>query len=145
MIVDAMTPPSSNFRPLLQTVSTHQHRKLFAQLVNWYEDPECSLLTMEHVEHGNLQRYIEIGAKFPDRQAPLITGQIASALQYMHVKGFVHRNLRPSNILVAVEGPAWSVKLADFGIPANVDDPWPPKNYIRTSGYTALEIVDSLQ
>ncbi|KAA8632062.1 hypothetical protein SMACR_02184 [Sordaria macrospora] len=51
---------------------------------------------MEHVEHGNLQRYIEIGAKFPDRQAPLITGQIASALQYMHVKGFVHRNLRPS-------------------------------------------------
>ncbi|KAH7629109.1 hypothetical protein B0T09DRAFT_374721 [Sordaria sp. MPI-SDFR-AT-0083] len=48
-------------------------------------------------------------------------------------------NLRPSNILVAVEGPAWSVKLADFGIPANVDDPWPPKNYIRKPPFHKLD------
>lgn len=49
------------------------------------------------------------------------------------------------NILVAAEGPAWSVKLADFGIATNVEDTWPSKDYIRTSGYMAPEMVDSPQ
>lgn len=125
---------------------------------------------MEYVKYGDLQRYIELGMNFPGQQAPLITSQIASALQYMHSKGFIHRNLRPSvchycsspliqtisstdrhvnsrykNILVVTEGPEWSIKLADFGIATNVADPRPSTDYIRTSGFMPPEMVDSSQ
>ncbi|KAK1780342.1 kinase-like domain-containing protein [Copromyces sp. CBS 386.78] len=92
-------------------------KSMFVQLHNWFEDPECLYLTMD-------------------------------ALKCMHSQGFVHRDLKPSNILVAAEGPAWSVKIADFGAAANVNDFRPSKeskDYIRTSGYTAPELVDSSQ
>lgn len=42
-----------------------------------------------------------------------IGGQIASALQAVHVAGIIHRDLKPANILVTSDGTA---KLADFGI-----------------------------
>ncbi|KAK3401038.1 kinase-like domain-containing protein [Sordaria brevicollis] len=94
-------------------------------------------------DHGDLQQYIDRGVKFGDREASLITRQIASALKYMHAKLFVHRDLQPSNILVAAEGPVWSVKLADFGVATSIHDPELSSDYIRTSGYMAPELVDS--
>ncbi|KAK3956852.1 serine/threonine protein kinase [Pseudoneurospora amorphoporcata] len=118
-------------------------RELYAMTTfSWETAPKA------YVKHGDLQRYIELGVKFPDREAPLIMSQIARALKCMHFQGFVHRDLKPSNILVAAEGPAWSVKIADFGAAANVNDFRPSKeskDYIRTSGYTAPELVDSSQ
>jgi serine/threonine protein kinase len=42
-----------------------------------------------------------------------IVYEILSGLSHMHELGLIHRNLRPSNVLLDAQG---SVKLADFGL-----------------------------
>jgi eukaryotic-like serine/threonine-protein kinase len=70
-------------------------------------------LVMEYVEGVTLSQLVSRdGALTPDKASPLI-GQAADALAAAHAAGIVHRDVKPSNILVTPEG---QVKLSDFGI-----------------------------
>lgn len=69
-------------------------------------------LAMEYVSGGDLKQCIRQGA-LPPEQALAILKQVASALGYAHQKGFVHRDVKPENVLFREDGTA---VLADFGI-----------------------------
>ena len=70
-------------------------------------------LVMEYVEGRTLAELIrQDGALTPDEAAPLLR-QAADALAAAHASGIVHRDVKPSNMLVTGEG---QVKLSDFGI-----------------------------
>jgi serine/threonine protein kinase len=70
-------------------------------------------LVMEYVENRTLAQLVrEQGPLTPDEAAPFIH-QAASALAAAHQAGIVHRDVKPSNILVTATG---QVKLTDFGI-----------------------------
>ena len=47
---------------------------------------------------------------------------LLTALSYMHSKGVMHRDLKPENILYQIKGDYDSLKLADFGLSAFVND-----------------------
>jgi serine/threonine protein kinase len=77
-------------------------------------------LVMEHVEGTDLSELIrQRGRLGPDEVAPILA-QVASALAAAHGAGIVHRDVKPSNILVAPDG---QVKLSDFGIARTSADP----------------------
>ncbi|KAK3340143.1 kinase-like domain-containing protein [Neurospora tetraspora] len=78
-------------------------------------------------------------------EAASITGQIAQALLYMHSKNFIHRDLKPLNILVSHPGPAWHVKVADFGLTRDLSDGITGTHQIGTNGYMAPEMWDTSQ
>ena len=77
-------------------------------------------LVMEYVEGTDLSELIRRrGRLSPDDAAPILA-QVASALAAAHGAGIVHRDVKPSNILVAPDG---QVKLSDFGIARTSSDP----------------------
>jgi hypothetical protein len=54
----------------------------------------------------------------PVADAPQILVEICEGLAHMHAAGWVHGDLKPSNILLMADG---SVRLADFGLSAEID------------------------
>jgi len=76
-------------------------------------DGDCHFLVMDYADGGTLREYLDAQATIPWSAALDIIDQIAAALDYAHSKGIVHRDVKPSNILMTQDG---HVILSDFGI-----------------------------
>ncbi|MBT4821175.1 MAG: serine/threonine protein kinase, partial [Lentisphaerae bacterium] len=59
--------------------------------------------------------------------------QTALALRFMHHMGYVHLDMKPSNVMVS-DG---TVKLIDFGVTAPIG--WKPQSIVGTAGYLSPE------
>ena len=69
-------------------------------------------IVMEHLGGGTLAERISAGP-LPPEQVHDIARQLLAALDAAHAAGVIHRDVKPSNILLSTDGVA---KLADFGI-----------------------------
>ena len=73
---------------------------------------------MEFCEGATLADLLARHGPFPEEQARRVLGQLATALQFVHDRGVVHRDLKPGNVMLT---PSGRVKLMDFGL-AKEDD-----------------------
>jgi tRNA A-37 threonylcarbamoyl transferase component Bud32 len=70
-------------------------------------------IVMEFCEGATLGDLLIGHGPFPEPEARCILGQLAGALNFVHERGVVHRDLKPGNIMLTPEG---RVKLMDFGL-----------------------------
>src|SRR5712664_2116890 len=70
-------------------------------------------LVMPYVEGGTLRDYLLKRGHLTLEEAGSFLEQMASALQHAHDHGVVHRDVKPSNILLRLDGYAY---LGDFGL-----------------------------
>jgi serine/threonine protein kinase len=84
------------------------------RIVNVDRDPKNPYFVMEFFPAGNLKLRIQRKeTPFIREKAQDILKQIATGLAFMNAKGWVHRDVKPDNILVNSAG---EVKLIDFAI-----------------------------
>ena len=89
-----------------------QHTNI-ARLKRLFSAYNTYFLVMELCDGVDLGRLVSASGRLPERQVRPILGQLAHALEYVHQRGFVHRDLKPGNVMLTRGG---EVKLTDFGI-----------------------------
>jgi serine/threonine protein kinase len=76
------------------------------------EEHGIHYIAMEYLDGGSLRDRLVAGA-FGLAETQGILEQLASALDYAHTRGLIHRDIKPGNILFTADGRP---KVADFGI-----------------------------
>src|SRR4029079_15361942 len=83
-----------------------------ALLYEFGQADDTAFLAMEYVPGRSLRQLLEAGPMPPTRALGILD-QIGQALDYAHRMGIVHRDVKPSNILI---GPGDQAMLIDFGL-----------------------------
>jgi serine/threonine protein kinase len=77
------------------------------------QEADVHYLAMEYVEGQTLDRILARGNGIGAAQAVAYVAQAASGLQHAHEKGFVHRDIKPGNLILGTDG---TVKILDMGL-----------------------------
>jgi serine/threonine protein kinase len=88
------------------------------QVYDAAEQDDLAYMVMELVEGSSLQDHLQQHPELPLDDVVSITTELLEALGYAHARGVVHRDVKPSNVMLTETG---TVKLTDFGV-AYVDD-----------------------
>lgn len=108
-------------------------------------------VAMEYLQGYDLWALVQRTGRLPPARAVAILIQAAAALEEAHQRGLVHRDVKPSNIMVTARGGLYDfVKVLDFGL-ARYFDPSTeetsaslaggPVAFAGTPGYAAPEVV----
>lgn len=115
-------------------------------IVSVYDFGEASggslYYVMEYVKGTNLRHLMREG-KTTSRRLLSIAMQVCEALQFAHMHGVVHRDVKPANVLIDERG---HVKVADFGLakvigPSPVQELTNASDALGTPDYMAPEAV----
>jgi response regulator RpfG family c-di-GMP phosphodiesterase/serine/threonine protein kinase len=131
------------FRAEMRVVAALQHPNIVAATDAGHVSnrepnlPVLHYLVMEYVPGQNLEELVEKDGPLEIAKAAEFIHQIAGALAEAHSHNLVHRDMKPSNILVAEKGVA---KLLDFGLAQNFQNQLTePGSLLGTVDYMAPE------
>ncbi len=92
------------------------HHPNVVEIFDAVADVEAPYLVMEYVAGVTLRRYCRADNLLPLAQILEIGFKCAKALGYCYRQGLIHRDVKPANLLVTVDGDQITdVKVTDFG------------------------------
>jgi serine/threonine protein kinase len=89
--------------------------EMFVHLKAAFQTRDNLYMVMEYVPGGDCCSLLLTRGQLSESTARFIVAEVASALSVLHSLGYMHRDIKPDNILFTSRG---HVKLADFGMAA---------------------------
>lgn len=124
----------TRFNAEAQLLQSLDHPRI-PRVYSHFTDSGRHYLAMDFIEGEDLEDVEKRQGAIPERQVLIWADQICDVLGYLHRKGLVYRDMKPSNVMIERDG---SVKLIDFGI-AKLFKPAERGTQIGTPGYAPPE------
>ena len=84
-----------------------------------FQDARHFFFVFEYVGGGDLYKMLTRFQSFPLEWCKIYTAEVALALSHVHDLGYIYRDLKTENVLIATDG---HIKLGDFGTATKVDN-----------------------
>uniref|UniRef100_A0A183BM98 Protein kinase C n=1 Tax=Globodera pallida TaxID=36090 RepID=A0A183BM98_GLOPA len=110
------------------------------QLFTSFQSNEYLFFVMQYLNGGDLMYHIQQVKRFDEQRTRFYTCEIICALQYLHSKNIIYRDLKLDNILLDSDG---HIHLADFGMckPDSNRENGMASTFCGTPDYIAPEII----
>ena len=92
-------------------IMAHANSEWIVQLHFAFQDQRYLYMVMDYMPGGDLVNLMS-NYEVPEKWARFYTAEVVLALDAIHSMGFVHRDVKPDNMLLDASG---HLKLADFG------------------------------
>ncbi|KAL2141368.1 hypothetical protein VTI28DRAFT_2498 [Corynascus sepedonium] len=103
-----------------------------------FQDARNLYMVMDFVEGGELFSLLRRSGRFPNPVAKFYAAEVTLALEYLHSRNIIYRDLKPENLLLDRHG---HLKITDFGFAKRVPDKtW---TLCGTPDYLAPEVVSN--
>ncbi len=103
---------TARFEREATSLATLQHGNI-VHIYDFIREVDGAYIVMEYVEGVDLFDLLHDVGRMPPDVGATVALQIAEGLEYAHYRGIIHRDVKPSNILISKSG---EVKIMDFGI-----------------------------
>ncbi|MFM7192438.1 MAG: serine/threonine-protein kinase, partial [Microcystaceae cyanobacterium] len=114
---------------------THQH---IIRVDNICQEGTLWCMVMEYISGGNLRQYAIAKGGLGEEEALHYIQQVGSALDYVHSQRFLHRDVKPANIML--RGKTKEAVLIDFGLAREfVQDEVETHTNSRTESFAPIE------
>lgn len=100
------------FKNESKAVSMLSHPNIVKVLDVGFND-DIRYIVMEYIDGITLKEYIDQQGRLDWKETVHLVTQILRALQHAHDRGIIHRDIKPQNIMMFMDG---SIKVMDFGI-----------------------------
>ena len=100
------------FRAEAQAAAALNHPNIVA-VYDWGDDDGSPYIVTEYLAGGSLRAILDTGVRLSQSQALLVGLEVTRGLDYAHRRGFVHRDVKPANLLFGDDG---RLRIADFGL-----------------------------
>ena len=124
----------------VETMSLLNHPNI-VRLEETFQDEANLWIVMEYVAGGELQKSLKARGSFSENATRHIVTQIILAMEYIHNKGIVHRDMKPANCLLHESGDQLLCKIADFGFAVLVGSDQCLTSFCGTTAFMAPEII----
>lgn len=94
--------------------------KNVCRLYDLHEDAGVYFMTMEYIAGEDLKTRIRRDGRLSAQNAVALAKQVVEGLAEAHRLGVIHRDLKPQNIMIDLQG---SVRIMDFGIARQLSGP----------------------
>mmetsp|Transcript_68227 Transcript_68227/g.147119 ORF Transcript_68227/g.147119 Transcript_68227/m.147119 type:complete len:385 (-) Transcript_68227:8-1162(-) len=111
------------------------------RLLGWRRSQEHTHLIVEHLDGDNILENLRNGGAFSEARAAAIIVQLLQAVDHLHGRGVVHRDIRLEN-LMCERAAGDKVELIGFGLSCEWKEGMPPLSRIcGTAFYMAPEVL----